>query len=238
MAIYRLCGGAAALIGVEAVWALGSISTAIAGPWVQGRGQTYQSGSVSRDTGDLGRTWRQDVYLEYGASSDWTVVGKEEALWRDDAGVSDQRTGWQAGMRRQLVQRGGFVASAEASILFGDALEGDLCEGTGAEARLSAGYGGPLGRGRNWYVSGSSAWRERGRCNRIREEIALGADITENWIGVVKAYGEWGDGAESVKMEALIGRRIANIDMSLGYHAEVSGNFDEAGVVLHLARRF
>ena len=100
-----------------------------------------------------------------------------------------------------------------------------------------AGLSFPLA-GREAFVNVEAGVRERDGCSRTLAEIAGGVELGGDWRALGKAWSEHGDRAHSAKAEIGLLRDIGRISLGLGYRAEVSGDFNEDGVVAMLWTRF
>lgn len=222
---------ALSLLGVAAV-----APSADAGAWVPERGDGQMILSLAREAGDFGVTWRADDYLEYGVGGGWALNLKLENQIRTRDGFDD-RFGGRVGVQRSFMVGERMSVGVQAALLGGEALEGPVCAGTGVEARAMAGLSFPLG-GRDAFVNVEAGVRERDGCSRTLAEVAAGVDLGGDWRALGKAWSENGDRAHSTKAEIGLLRDIGRISLGLGYRAEVSGDFNEDGVVAMFWTRF
>ena len=213
--------------GVQAAWA---------GAWTHEQGAGYSSASVQRDDGAFGGAWRSNAYLEYGAVDGLTLVVKAETLWRDFDAGEDRQAGLGA-VRKRLWSDRGLVVSGQMGVLFGESLEGPICEGTGLETRGLVGWSGEVAGGSVW-LNAESAFRNRGGCDRWKLDLAGGYVIDESWSVEAKAYSQHGDGPRSLKLELGVLLDIGKDDLGLAYRREAGSSFEEDSWIVSLSRRF
>lgn len=217
--------------------AVAGVERACAGAWSPANGEGQTIASLSRESGDFGVTWRADDYLEYGFGDGWAANLKIENQIRTEEGFDD-RIGARVALQRSFrVGRRGAIG-VQAALLAGEALEGPACAGVGYEARIMAGTSFALNGG-NGFVNIEAGVRERDSgCSRTLGEVAGGLDLTPRWRLLGKAWIEQGDGARSAKTEATLFRNFDGFSLGLGYRTEVSGDFQEDGVVAVFQSRF
>ncbi len=210
---------------------------AFAGAWTQAPGGSQQISTVSREAGDFGETWRGDYLAEYGWKGGWGGHLKLENQLRLDEG-RDDRLSVEAGIKRSFAMGDRGAVAVQASLLAAESLAGPDCEGEGYEARAAWGTSRSFGA-RNGFVNVELARRERGAvCERTLVEAAAGVDIAPRWRTIVKAWSEHGDGADTAKAEASLLYETGPYSWGLGYRREISGAFQEDGVLLSLWRRY
>ncbi len=219
--------------------ATGSVAAgeAHAGAWTQAPGERLEISTVSRETGDFGETWSSDLHVEYGVADGWGINAKIASQFRYGL-IEDDRFALSAGVQRSfaLGERASFAL--QGSVLGAEALDGPDCQGLGYEARAALGASRQL-LGREAFVNVEAARRERADgCTRVLTEVAAGIDIAPKWRSLVKVWGEQGDGARTAKVEAGLFRDFDNYSVGLGYRREISGAFNESGVVVSLWGRF
>jgi hypothetical protein len=209
---------------------------AFAGAWVHepGKGQTINN--VARETGEFGETWRSDMLSEFGIYKGWGGRLKIEDQIRLDEDVDD-RFSAEIGLQRSFAWGPRGALSVSASVLMAEALEGPQCEGTGYETRIGAGQSFAFGE-RTAFVNVETAWRERGGCGRFVTEAAVGMDLGWSFRAIGKVYGEQGDGARSLKAEAMLLYDMDGYSAGFGYRRELSGAFEEEGWVATIWSRF
>jgi len=214
---------------------------AVAGPWGQGDGNTYAEIAVLGQRIDGVGAARGELYAEYGVTDKWTVIGQLEGVTFPALSGQDQFA-YRATVRRQIWQKGAFLAAFEGGVVGGEAIGGTIggCDSVGGEARLSVGASGKTRRNdRSWFGFVDGVIREHGNCRRQRIEAGYGQEIFPNWWSVNKVYLETGTGeAQSIKLDSKISRKFGANELGLGYRQEVSGRFREIGVVVSLIRRF
>lgn len=220
----------------EYVSQAGGLSFAYAGAWTHEKETGYSSVGVQRDFGEYGDAWRSQSYLEYGATDRLTLVGKAETLWRDADGGDDRVAGLVAA-RRSFARIEGFVAALQIGVLIGDSLEAPLCEGSGLESRVLAGWSGVLGGAGVW-VNAETGFRNQGGCGRWKTDLAAGVELSENWRAEAKAYHQSGDGPRSLKFESGLARRVGDQFLGVSYRSETGGAYEEDSWILTLSRRF
>jgi hypothetical protein len=201
-----------------------------AGAWSPARGEGQTITSLTRSSGDFGVTWRADEYLDYGLGGGWAASLKLENQIRTQEEFDD-RIGGRLGLQRAVRIGDRASVGLQAAVLAGDALEGPSCAGVGFEGRAMAGTSFAVS-GREGFVNVEAGVRERaGGCGRAVAEIAAGIDLSPKWRMLGKAWVEQGDGARSAKTEASLLRTFEGFSLGLGFQAEVSGEFEEQGVV-------
>ena len=221
---------------MEGVRQLSGLSIAHAGAWTHERDAGYSSLDMQRESSEFGSAWRSESYLEFGATDRLTVVTKAETLQRDQDGGEDRLAGLVA-VRREFVQVEGLVLSGQLGTLFGESLEGPVCEGVGVESRIMAGWSGATG-GRNVWLNAETGFRNQGGCGRWKTDLAAGLDLNDDWRTQAKAYWQSGDGPRSLKVEAGIARRMGEQFIGVSYRREIGGAFEEEGWILSLSRSF
>lgn len=224
-------------------WALaaaasgGAADKACAGAWTQAPGDRLEISTVSRETGDFGETWSSDLHVEYGVADGWGVSAKIASQFRYGL-IDDDRFTIEAGVQRAfpIGERASFAI--KGSVLGAEALDGPDCQGLGYEARAALGASRKV-FGREAFVNVETARRERSDgCTRGLAEVAVGMDVAPKWRALTKAWTESGDGARTAKVEAGLFREFGKYSAGLGYRREVSGEFEESGIVVSLWGRF
>lgn len=214
---------------------------AAAGPWGQGDGNVYAEIAVLGQRIDGVGAARVELYGEYGVSDKWTAIGQLEGVTFPALSGQDQFA-YRATFRRQIWQKGRFIAAFEGGVVGGEAIGGTIggCDSVGGEARLSIGASGKTKRNeRSWFGFADAVIREHGNCRRQRIEAGYGQEIFPKWWSVNKVYLETGTGdAQSIKLDSKISRQFGANELGLGYRQEVSGRFREIGIVVSLVRRF
>lgn len=210
---------------------------AAAGAWTQLPGKRLEISSVSRETGEFGESWTSDLHIEYGVSEGWGVSAKIASQFRYGV-IEDDRFTMEAGVQRSFALGDRAAFAVKGSLLGAEALDGPDCQGLGYEARTAIGSSREV-MGREAFLNFELARRERADgCTRALAEIAAGIDLAPKWRTLVKAWREDGDGAETAKVEAGLFREFGKYSAGLGYRREISGNYEESGVVVSLWGRF
>lgn len=212
---------------------------ACAGPWVQEGGAVYGRVAVASERVEGLDAWRFDGYGEYGLTDRWTLTAKAEAIQFTDASDFDS-DGARVSLKRTLWQRNTFTLTAEAGAVYGAAIGGVRgCDTLGGEARLSAGVSGRWD-GSDWYMFGDVATRAHGEgCWRDRLELGAGREIAHNLFLTNQIWIERGsEESRSDKLETGFLYRTRWADVSFAYRQEVSGRFDEDGIVLAIAKQY
>ena len=212
-------------------------SEADAGAWTQTPGERLEISTVSRETGDFGETWSSDLHIEYGVADGWGINAKIASQFRYGV-IEDDRFTLEAGVQRSFTLGDRAACAIKGSLLGAEALDGPDCQGLGYEARAAIGASRNV-LGREAFVNIEAARRERSDgCTRALAEIAAGVELAPKWRTLVKAWSEEGDGARSAKIEAGVFREFDNYSAGLGYRREISGAFEESGIVVSLWGRF
>lgn len=210
-----------------------------AGPWVQERGNGFGRLAVSSERVEGLDAWRYDSYGEYGLTSNWTITAKAETI--RFVGNSDfDADGARISLRRTLWQQKSLRIAAEVGAVHGAAIGGVRgCDQLGGEARLSAGASGRWD-GADWFIFADAATRIHAEgCWRDRIEIGAGREIAHNVFLTNQIWLERGsEESRSDKIETGLLYRARQYDISLAYRQEISGRFEEDGIVIALARRF
>lgn len=215
-----------------------SWQSAAAAPWVQDKGGLYARFSVADETveGLAGR--RHAAYLEFGAAADWTLTAQLESIAYADASDFDSQA-WRVTARHQFFQRKALRLSVEAGLLEGAAIGGrNGCDRLGAELRSGAAWSGPW-QGQDVFVFAELAGRWHEDCNRIRQEIGLGQQLSDRFWLISQTWIERGTGnSDSTKVQSELLWRGTRVDYSIGYRYENSGLFQEDGVFIAVATQF
>jgi hypothetical protein len=126
----------------------------------------------------------------------------------------------------------------QAAVIGGESLDGIDCEGTGYEARAAAGTSFNVA-GHDGFVTVEAGRKTRGpACEHSLAEVSAGLSLTPQWRLLGKAWGEQGDHAKSAKAEVTLYRDFRSFSLGLGYRTEISGAFEERGVIAVLWSRF
>jgi len=222
---------AAARLALLAAGAGAATPDALAGAWSHEAGDGQQIATFSKEGGEFGTGWRTDILIEGGLGGGRDLALKTQTLLRTDF-VYDERSTYEAGVRRPFAVGPNSVVAVQGSVLGGESLSPFTCEGVGFEARGAYGISGRFGD-RNVYANVESAYRQRGEnCRRTLLEVAVGAEIAPKWRGVAKAWAETGDGTPSAKVEGILLYDFETYSLGLGYRREVSGRFEEEGVLV------
>ena len=206
-----------------------------AGAWTQEKGSAYFRASSAFEDHASVKAQRNDIYAEYGMTSNWTVSAKYERVDFSDHNVFDS-DGWRITARRRLWSSSGFITSAEIGVLEGAALGGFRgCESRGLEAGFGAGYSGHLA-GTDFYTGLTIARREHeDDCYHDRLEAVLGYTQDKKWFWTGQLWSERGENDQSDKVELMLSRRFRQFEIGVGYRKEVSGEFTESASVLALS---
>lgn len=227
--------GACATLGAT-LGAFGS-GEALAGAWVQAPGERLDISNVSYERGEFGENWTSDLHVEYGVADGWGISAKIASQFRYGL-IEEDRFTIEAGVQRSFAIGERAAFAIKGSVLGAEALNGPDCQGLGYEARASLGASRQV-FGREAFVNVEAARREREEgCTRGLVEVAAGIDVAPKWRTMVKAWNEDGDGARSTKVEAGLFREFGRYSAGLGYRREVSGVFEESGIVVSLWGRF
>lgn len=222
---------AAARLALLAAGAGAASQEALAGAWSHAAGDGQQIATFSKEAGEFGTGWRTDILVEGGLGGGWDLALKTQTLLRTDF-TYDERSTYEAGVRRSFPLGPNSVVAVQGAVIGGESLGVDACEGVGFEARGAYGISGRVGD-RNVYANLEGAYRLRGdQCRRSLMEVAVGAEIAPKWRAVGKAWAETGDGTPSAKVEGLVLYDFETYSLGLGYRREVSGRFEEEGILL------
>lgn len=222
---------AAARLALLAAGAGAASPEALAGAWSNEAGGGQQIATFSKETSDFGTGWRSDILIEGGLGGGWDLTLKTQTLLRTDFAY-DERSTYEAGVRRSFPLSPNSVVAVQATVLGGESLSPFTCEGVGYEARVAYGVSGRVGD-RNVYANIEGARRERGEdCRRSLLEVAVGAEVGPKVRAVAKAWTEQGDGSRSVKAEGILLYDFETYSLGLGYRREISGQFEEEGILL------
>lgn len=207
----------------------------------QAEGEAYARVAFAAEDVEGLTASRYDAYAEYGFADSWTVTAKAETvLFENNEDFNAE--GFRATVRKELHRGDRFVVSVEAGILDGAAFGGapDGCDTTGAEARVGAGWSGGFEDDREWFAFADLARSaHEGGCERDRLELGYGSRVVGDVYVVNQLWLERGSGnARSDKLETAIVWRAGFADVSVACREELSGRFDETGIVFALAKRF
>lgn len=203
-----------------------------AGAWSQEQGKSQSITSLSRDTGEFGKKYRIDTYLDYGFGGGWAVNFKAETELASQSAY-EERSGFRVGLQKSFALGQRAAIGLQASLLGGETVDGPICVGDGYETRGMLGSSYSLA-GHEGFVNIEAGWRSRGEsCERVLGEAAAGIDLTSRWRAIAKVWGEQGeDGAKSAKVQASLYRDFGAFSLGLGYHEEVSNAFEERGALV------
>lgn len=215
-------------------WGLG----ANASPWSQEEGSVYARIAWADEEIEQVGAKRADMYAEIGVTDSWTATLKLEHV---DYAANDSfdSSAWRTTLRRQVFRRAGFVGSIEAGVLEGAAIGGRRgCDRLGAEGRIGLGWSGEL-RGTDTFTFIEAATRQHEACYRNRLELGLGQRATERIWLVTQLWSERGDeDAISDKSQIDLVWRGDGFDFTISYREELSGAFEETGVVFSVAAHY
>ena len=228
--------GALTLLGLAC-----SAGSAVAAPWGQTPGEAYARLAVSAETVEGLDATRVDFYGKYGIAPKWTATAKAERIQFN--GNSDfNAEGYRATIRRELLKTDHLVIAIEGGALYGGAFGGapDGCDELGGEARIGAGVSGGWKTGRNWFAFADVAAREyESGCARQRVELGYGSKVAGRLHVVTQVWLERGsDDARSDKIENALVWKADIAEFSLAWREEISGRFDETGIVVAVSRHF
>lgn len=210
-----------------------------AGPWVRASGEGYGRAAVAGERVSGLDAVRYDGYGEYGLNDQWTLTLKAEQV-RFQGNEDFTSEGFRATARRGLYQRGAIKVAVEIGAIHGAAIGGVRgCDRLGGEARLSTGMSGSWS-GTDWYIFADAATRLHAEgCWRDRVEFGGAQEIAPNIFLTNQFWFERGsENARSDKVETGLLWRRGEIDLSMAWREELSGRFEESGLVVALASRF
>lgn len=218
---------------------VGQSLPASAGPWTRAKGHGYSRVALAaEDHAGLAAT-RADVYLEYGLATGWTVSAKLNDVRFEAAADSYDDRSWRIGLRRSVLNWAGVVGTIEGGLVKeASTLVGQACNRPGAEVRAALGWSGRIAE-RDGYMFAEVAGQSQAACRGQRAELGVGQNIAEDfWLvnQVWIARGSHGQWSDKVQTE-LMWRRPWG-DLAIGYQREISGRFEEASILLSLARTF
>lgn len=207
-----------------------------AGPWAQPAREGLDISDLSYERGDFGEVWRASYWIEYGLGARWTAFGKLDSEVRPATGPDD-RSGGLLGLRRTVWSAERSAAAVEAAWVFGEETLGDECTGAGYEVRASYGRSTRVA-GREAFGVIEGGWRRRGGCERALALVALGWRITDDLRLSARGWAEQGGSQTTGRAELGVQRAFGSLEVGLAWREEVSGAFEEGGVVASLWRRF
>lgn len=213
--------------------------TAQAGPWGLEPGDGYGRFAISAEEVNGLSAQRYDLYSEVGLPLSLTLTAKAERVEFPNA-KDFSAEGYRATLRHGLWSRETVKVAVEVGAVYGAAIGGVRgCNELGAELRVTSGASGRWD-GAHWYVFGDVATRIHAQdCWRDRLEFGAGQEIYRNLYITNQVWLERGsERARSAKIETGLMYRFERVDVSLAVREELSGRFDETGVVVSLARRF
>ncbi|MFC7290023.1 hypothetical protein [Hirschia litorea] len=207
-----------------------------ASAWTLPKNAGYQSLNVGYERGDFGKNWRQDSYLEFGMTDDWTVTGKMETVWRAEANYNDRSSG-QIGAKREIWSKDAWHMTAQSTVYVGEKLDDQSCGGFGGEFGVAAGYS------QGWknsklYGFAEIATGARQGCEHVTVDAVVGYQPDEKWDVQVKAFSEQYPGREFAKLEVGVSRRFGKSYMGVGMRQEMSGAFEENSVFMSIWKQF
>lgn len=210
-----------------------------AGPWVIEAGEAYGRGAIAFETVEGLQARRHDFYGEVGLGRGFALTTKAEQVIFPDARDFDA-DGYRITVRKRVWDRDTFHVALEGGAVYGAAIGGVRgCDRLGGEARASAGVSGQW-YGSDWYLFGDVATRVHAEgCWRQRLELGGGQEVARNLFVTNQVWIEGGsEQSRSVKVETGLLYRLSRADISLAWREEVSGRFEESGLVVSLAARF
>lgn len=207
-----------------------------ASAWTLPKDTGYQSLNVGYERGDYGDNWRQDSYLEFGMTNDWTVTGKMETVWRAEANYNDRSSG-QIGLKREIWQKDAWHVTGQSTVYVGEKLDDEACGGLGAEVGVAAGYSKMWGD-TSLYGFVETATGARQGCEHVTVDAVIGYQPDRKWDVQVKAFSEQYPGREFSKLEAGISRKFGDSYIGVGARQEMSGAFEENSVFMSIWRQF
>ncbi|WP_279478954.1 hypothetical protein [Aureimonas sp. SK2] len=259
---------AAAIAAASAMAQLLAAGEASAGAWTLERGSglaiVTAGGSQASGAFDGDRRSRAtsrfrkaeiQVLAEYGVTDRFTLRGRTE--WRQlrfEAREPDSGLGVsEIGGRFRLMQRGGFVASAEANLRIAEAdpaldpAGAGLLEG-GAEGRLLAGYGFSV-NGMAAFVDGQGAYRVAGptKADEIHADLTFGLRPRADLLLLAQSFSVVGleaDGIEGYDAHKLQLSAVYDVTPTVAVQAggwgTVAGRnaLDERGLLAALWLKF
>lgn len=211
---------------------------ASAAPWTLEQGSAYTRISIAGEQVEGLGAWRGDAYAEFGVRNALTATLKLESVVYPDATDFDA-DGWRATLRQRVFQLGAWNVTAEVGLLEGAAIGGrNGCDTFGAEAKAGVSWSGQWLK-RQSFVFAEAAIREHEECQRQRQELGFGQQLTENIWTISQIWVERGaPNAASNKVQSELLWRSERTDYSIGYRNENSGFFVEQGIFLAVAKRF
>ncbi len=204
---------------------------------MQEDGHLYARTSLALEDHDTFTSRRTDAYVEWGATSDWTLSAKYEQVDFDTSSVFDS-SGYRVYARRRIWAANGWSATTGAGLLEGAAIGGfQGCESLGGEIGAGLGHSGQLGS-RDYFIGANISHREhRDSCQTNRTELVIGL-LNPDGFNVTHQYWlERGDNGESDKLELMVSRQIMDFEIGVAARREFSGAFDETALVFSLAYR-
>lgn len=224
-------GAKSATVLAMAPLAIALTPHASAGAWTDPPGKGKVISSVSSDRSEFGDGVSSSTLLEIGIAGGWGAALKYETQTRDSDFGPMSREASQLSLQKSFSFADRGVFAVRASALGGDAMEGPLCSGVGAEVRLAVGVSQAIPTGQV-YADIDAGFRTRGDgCERFVGQAVLGVDLGLGFRAMAKTYAEKGDGALSIKAEAMLLFDAGDFDIGVGYREEVSGRFEESAVV-------
>lgn len=210
-----------------------------AGPWARASGEGYGRVAVAGERVSGLDAMRFDGYAEYGLNDQWTLTLKaEQVRFQDNEDFTAE--GFRATVRRGLYKRGPLIVAGEIGAVHGAAIGGVRgCDRLGGEFRLTTGMSGGWS-GSDWYIFADAATRLHAEgCWRDRLEFGGAQEIVPNLFLTNQFWFERGSkSARSDKVETGLLWRLDEIDLSVAWREELSGRFEESGLVVALASRF
>lgn len=204
---------------------------------MQGEGEAYARMAVAYEDHNGFSAYRNDAYLEWGLTEDWTVSGKVETVDFSTSNVFDS-SGYRLSARRRLWTPGKWSFAAGGGVLDGAAIGGFRgCESFGAEALFGAGRTGEFRE--SSYFTGVTALRRQHSegCYTNKLELVFGIVRPSGWTTTWQYWAEDGAAGESTKIEVMTSKRLGGFELGAATRTEISGNFDETALVLSIAYR-
>ncbi len=231
-------GGAGARWVLAISGAAAFAPSAWAGAWTLPADKRQTITTVSRETNDVGETWRADDFDEFGLGGGWAFNLKVETENRFGL-ENDSRTSIRAGVQKSFAIGDRASFSVTGSYLNGESLDGLDCEGEGYETRAAIGTSfNLLGREGFVNVEGASKVRDD-TCHRTSFEVTAGVEVVRKLTVIGKAWTEDGSFAHTTKVEGTLLYAWDNkLSIGAGWREEISGDFEEKGWVVSVWRKY
>ena len=215
-----------------------ALNEALASPWGQEEGAAFVRLGYANEEIQGVSAERVDAYAEIGLGRSITAALTLEQVDYDQGARFDS-SAWRAALQRRVFQRYGFVGSLGIGALKGAAIGGRRgCERLGAEFRSGIGWSGQIGDTAAFSFL-ELATRQHSDCSRDRIEFGFGQNVVSNLWLVSQYWSERGDqDAISDKAQTDLVWRTDSADLSLSYREELSGAFEERGLVFAIAAKY